>query len=231
MERFFSTKSARQARLYKPAFCAFYRNRKSGESAAAKLERSRANYRGFQQKSGKFGEKRRISRRFILSSERFDDSASALARAGKRRPQIARTAFSQKTRGRSVSQLRISEEAIKALSGYEWAGNVRELENAIEYSIAICAGDSITTADLPPHIMKNLRSTPDRLPKNRFRLPTTARRSKNSIAATRILFSPKTKATNPRRQKSWESIAGRFTAIWICLKMKAAAKIRFGKFF
>jgi DNA-binding NtrC family response regulator len=62
--------------------------------------------------------------------------------------------FLKKHADSSGSPLKISEEAIEALSGYEWTGNVRELENAIEYSIAVCAGDSITTTDLPPHIIE-----------------------------------------------------------------------------
>ncbi len=66
--------------------------------------------------------------------------------------------FLKKHAGDSGSPLKISEEAIEILSGYQWTGNVRELENAIEYSIAVCGGDSITTADLPPRIIEKSSS-------------------------------------------------------------------------
>ena len=50
---------------------------------------------------------------------------------------------------------KISEEAIEILSRYEWAGNVRELENAVEYAIAVCSGDVIAAGDLPERITAN----------------------------------------------------------------------------
>ncbi len=48
--------------------------------------------------------------------------------------------------------LRISGDAADILAGYEWTGNVRELENAIEYAAAICSGDLIAASDLPERI-------------------------------------------------------------------------------
>jgi len=60
-----------------------------------------------------------------------------------------------KKHGEPNSNLKIAEQAINALAGYEWAGNVRELENAVEYAIAVSSGDLITVADLPPRIAAN----------------------------------------------------------------------------
>ncbi|MCA9733547.1 sigma-54-dependent Fis family transcriptional regulator [candidate division KSB1 bacterium] len=42
-----------------------------------------------------------------------------------------------------------SNAAITVLNKYEWPGNVRELMNAVEYSCAICGGDTIEVQDLP----------------------------------------------------------------------------------
>jgi two-component system, NtrC family, response regulator PilR len=42
----------------------------------------------------------------------------------------------------------ISPEALAALSGYSFPGNVRELENILERAMTLCEGHSITTADL-----------------------------------------------------------------------------------
>ncbi|MFC2092476.1 sigma-54-dependent transcriptional regulator [Bacteroidota bacterium] len=44
---------------------------------------------------------------------------------------------------------KISDEAIKFLCDYEWKGNVRELENAIERAVVVGKGDTIELNDLP----------------------------------------------------------------------------------
>lgn len=49
--------------------------------------------------------------------------------------------------GRFVSG--ISKEALRALVNYEWSGNVRELENAIERAVIIASGRQIEIEDLP----------------------------------------------------------------------------------
>ncbi|NIV93078.1 AAA family ATPase [candidate division KSB1 bacterium] len=46
----------------------------------------------------------------------------------------------------------LDEEAQRILKQHDWYGNVRELENAIERAVALCFGDVITKADLPPTV-------------------------------------------------------------------------------
>jgi DNA-binding NtrC family response regulator len=46
-------------------------------------------------------------------------------------------------------QLTLSEEAIRTLVAYNWQGNVRELESAIEYAVLHARGHEIVPADLP----------------------------------------------------------------------------------
>jgi DNA-binding NtrC family response regulator len=46
----------------------------------------------------------------------------------------------------------IEPEAMELLNRYGWPGNVRELENTIERAVAMAEGDTVRTADLPPHI-------------------------------------------------------------------------------
>ncbi|HEX8637145.1 MAG TPA: sigma 54-interacting transcriptional regulator [Pyrinomonadaceae bacterium] len=48
----------------------------------------------------------------------------------------------------------ISKEALRALANYEWSGNVRELENAIERAVIIASGRQIELDDLPEAISK-----------------------------------------------------------------------------
>jgi transcriptional regulator with GAF, ATPase, and Fis domain len=57
--------------------------------------------------------------------------------------------YKQKT-GRFVSG--ISKEALQALIAYDWQGNVRELENAIERAVIIASGRQIEVEDLPQAI-------------------------------------------------------------------------------
>ncbi|MEZ5307156.1 MAG: sigma-54-dependent Fis family transcriptional regulator [Pyrinomonadaceae bacterium] len=52
--------------------------------------------------------------------------------------------------GRFVSG--ISKEALRALVNYDWTGNVRELENAIERAVIIASGRQIEVEDLPSAI-------------------------------------------------------------------------------
>ena len=53
------------------------------------------------------------------------------------------------TSGRAVE---LSDEAMKALLGYDWPGNVRELENCLERCCAITSNSMIHTIDLPSSI-------------------------------------------------------------------------------
>lgn len=59
--------------------------------------------------------------------------------------------YKEKT-GRFVSG--ISKEALRALVNYEWSGNVRELENAIERAVIIASGRQIEIDDLPEAISR-----------------------------------------------------------------------------
>jgi transcriptional regulator with PAS, ATPase and Fis domain len=51
--------------------------------------------------------------------------------------------------GRDV---RFSPDAIRAMLRYSWPGNARELENAIEYAVAVVRGQTIHAEDLPLEI-------------------------------------------------------------------------------
>lgn len=59
--------------------------------------------------------------------------------------------YKEKT-GRFISG--ISKEALRALINYEWTGNVRELENAVERAVIIASGRQIEIDDLPEAISK-----------------------------------------------------------------------------
>jgi len=46
----------------------------------------------------------------------------------------------------------ISDDALKALLGYDWPGNVRELENSLERACALSSANEIQVRDLPTHL-------------------------------------------------------------------------------
>jgi DNA-binding NtrC family response regulator len=48
--------------------------------------------------------------------------------------------------------LRFSPDALRALLDHDWPGNVRQLENALEYAVAVCKGQTILPEDLPAEI-------------------------------------------------------------------------------
>ena len=49
--------------------------------------------------------------------------------------------------------MHVSQGAMRALMAFQWPGNVRQLENAVERAVALSAGrQEITLADLPPEI-------------------------------------------------------------------------------
>ncbi len=52
----------------------------------------------------------------------------------------------------------ISEEARRALLGYTWPGNIRELENVIERAVALCHGNMLSIYDLPEHVQNSLHA-------------------------------------------------------------------------
>jgi transcriptional regulator with PAS, ATPase and Fis domain len=56
---------------------------------------------------------------------------------------LARVAARQ---GRS---LRLSPDAMRVLLDHHWPGNARELENALEYAVAVCRGQTVLPEDLP----------------------------------------------------------------------------------
>jgi PAS domain S-box-containing protein len=64
------------------------------------------------------------------------------------------TKFNLRT-GKKISQ--ISPKAMQILMGYDYPGNIRELENIIEHAFVLCHGTTIQLAHLPPELHKEAR--------------------------------------------------------------------------
>ena len=65
------------------------------------------------------------------------------------------------SRQMEISARQISVDAMKMLEGYDWPGNVRELENLVERALALSHSETVTTRDLPIHLLTNRRSNSD----------------------------------------------------------------------
>ncbi|HEY8022765.1 MAG TPA: sigma-54 dependent transcriptional regulator [Thermoanaerobaculia bacterium] len=65
------------------------------------------------------------------------------------------------SRQMEVPLRQISVDAMKMLESYDWPGNVRELENLVERALALAHSETITTRDLPVHLLTNRRSSAD----------------------------------------------------------------------
>jgi two-component system, NtrC family, response regulator AtoC len=62
-----------------------------------------------------------------------------------------------KVNPRTQHLFQVTRQAIEFLCAYDWPGNVRELENAIERATALCEGDLIQAADLPPSLVASVK--------------------------------------------------------------------------
>jgi DNA-binding NtrC family response regulator len=51
-----------------------------------------------------------------------------------------------------------TDEALEAMRDYEWPGNVRALENAVERAVLLAPGPTIGIQDLPPRLRRELPS-------------------------------------------------------------------------
>ncbi|MSO81671.1 MAG: sigma-54-dependent Fis family transcriptional regulator [Acidobacteria bacterium] len=57
--------------------------------------------------------------------------------------------------------MHVTQGAMRALMAYQWPGNVRQLENAVERAVALGAGrQEIDSADLPPEVQAKPQTTP-----------------------------------------------------------------------
>jgi transcriptional regulator with PAS, ATPase and Fis domain len=61
--------------------------------------------------------------------------------------------FMDKYRGKLSKNVRLSKDAADVLLGYDYPGNVRELENTIERCVTLAAGEVIGPDELPAAVM------------------------------------------------------------------------------
>lgn len=80
-------------------------------------------------------------------------------------PLLAESFLLRATANAGKSFLRFSDKALQALIAYDWHGNVRELESAVEYSALHARGSEIMPEDLPAKMQTpEMRQAIARLP-------------------------------------------------------------------
>jgi DNA-binding NtrC family response regulator len=58
----------------------------------------------------------------------------------------------------------IGDEAMRAICDYSWPGNIRQLQNALEYAIVMARGPVVLREDLPDYVFRRIATT--NLPKS-----------------------------------------------------------------
>lgn len=83
----------------------------------------------------------------------------------------------------------VTDDAMEKLINYRWPGNIRELRNVIERSLALARNDLISVADLPDEIVHN-KSTHRKIEKNEsLILPYNQAKKQNLLSFERSYFS------------------------------------------
>jgi DNA-binding NtrC family response regulator len=60
--------------------------------------------------------------------------------------------FLEKHRMKMKRNYQISQQLMNILANYEWRGNVRELQNAVERAVVLCKGEELSIQDFPREI-------------------------------------------------------------------------------
>ncbi len=68
-------------------------------------------------------------------------------------PLLVKHFFNQQSK-KGAGTKKISPEVMNILMGYEWPGNIRELENVVERAATLCEGETILPQDLPPRLVE-----------------------------------------------------------------------------
>jgi len=67
-------------------------------------------------------------------------------------PALVRALFAKVCREAGRQDKRLSDDAFRALCGFGWPGNIRQLENALRHAVAFSEGMTVGVADLPEAI-------------------------------------------------------------------------------
>ena len=106
--------------------------------------------------------------------------------------------------------LRLAPDAVRSMLAYWWPGNVRELENALEFSMAVCRGDTIHEPDLPPEILEHGGAAGSSLDSVAPAGPPSATAQGREVAELRAVLD----AHGWRRQEAASALGVSRTTLW-----------------
>ena len=101
--------------------------------------------------------------------------------------------------------LRLSPDALRALLEFDWPGNVRQLENALEFAVAVCQGQTVHISDLPPELQQ--APGPDAPPVHAIPAPAPGALDREAILEA-------LEATRWRREAAAEALGISRTTLW-----------------
>ncbi|MCU0804931.1 MAG: nitrogen regulation protein NR(I) [Burkholderiales bacterium] len=76
-------------------------------------------------------------------------------------PLLARHFLAKSARELGMEAKRLSDDAMGFLAGYEWPGNVRQLENVCHWLTVMAPGQLVELADLPPELRQESARSPE----------------------------------------------------------------------
>jgi transcriptional regulator with PAS, ATPase and Fis domain len=87
-------------------------------------------------------------------------------------PEFVVEFFRMSTQKHNRPTLSLPQALIPYFSRYQWPGNIRQLQNAIERMVVLCPGEEVTVSDLPD-FLRNQRSDGAPQPDRQFAAGTT----------------------------------------------------------
>jgi two-component system response regulator AtoC len=103
-------------------------------------------------------------------------------------------------------RISITSDTIRTLMDYDFPGNIRELGNIIERSVALSTNEKVTRNDLPPHILKNQRVQSARISLNEVTAEAEKAYILRILSSTRGNKTKAAKVLGISRKTLWEKV-------------------------
>ncbi len=116
---------------------------------------------------------------------------------------LVESLFNRLKNKNNYPKAQLTDECYDALARYQWPGNVRQLENALEYSMIRARGGSVQLGHLPPEVREN-------------QSVISINDQGGSTAKARVLRA--LRDTNWNRQKACELLGISRTTLWRLMK-------------
>ncbi len=103
-------------------------------------------------------------------------------------------------------RIAISSDAVAALMGYDFPGNIRELGNIVERCVTLSTDETITPDELPPHILKKQEGQPAAVTLNEVSADAEKAHIIRILKSTRVNKTKAAELLGISRKSLWEKI-------------------------